>query len=194
MKKLIVASGNKDKISEIKQIIGEYYNIYSMKELGFDKYIEETGKTFLENALIKAKAVSEYFYEDALSDDSGLIVDALNGAPGIYSARYSGENATNDDNNKLLLKNLKNENNRKAEFFSCVVLYHTNGSYEFGEGRAFGRILYEERGKGGFGYDPLFFSDELKKSFGEALAEEKNIVSHRFKALMNLKSKLQGTK
>jgi XTP/dITP diphosphohydrolase len=194
MKKLIVASGNKNKIEEIKEILGDTYEIYSMKDMGFNEEIEETGNTFLENALIKAKTVSERFNEDVLSDDSGLCVSALNGAPAVYSARYSGINATDEKNNKLLLKNLINETDRNAKFVSCVVLYHAGGGYDYGEGSVKGVILNEYRGSGGFGYDPLFYCNELNKTFGEATAEEKNSISHRFRALMDLKKKIKEKK
>jgi len=190
MKKLIIASANENKIAEIKEILGDIYEICSMKDVGFNEEIEETGNTFFDNALIKAKIVSKRYNMDVLSDDSGLCVDVLNGAPGVFSARYSGINATDKKNNELLLKNLKGEPKRNAKFVSCVALCYADGSYEYGEGSIKGRILTDYRGEGGFGYDPLFFSYELNKTFGEATAEEKNKVSHRFRALMDLKNKL----
>jgi XTP/dITP diphosphohydrolase len=194
MKKLIVASGNKNKIKEIKEIIGGNYEVFSMKDLGFTEEIEETGSTFLENAYIKAKVVSEYFKADVISDDSGLYVEALNGAPGVYSARYSGENTTDKKNNELLLYNMKGITDRRAQFKSCVSLYYSSGNYIYGEGSVEGIILEEEKGNGGFGYDPLFFCNELGKTFGEANSEEKNKISHRFRALIDLKNKIQVKK
>lgn len=183
---IVVASGNKDKIREIKQIFGDV-KITSMKELGFDGDIPETGKTFKENAKIKAETIALKFRLPALADDSGLCVEALYGAPGIFSARFSGEG--DEANRKLLLKRLEGIVGRKAYFESAVCLCMPDGKTYFGEGRTHGRILQEEIGKNGFGYDCLFYSDDLKKSFGLASAEEKNSVSHRYRALCDLRKK-----
>ncbi len=190
MEKLVVASGNKGKIKEIKSILGSFYEVVSMGELGFNKDIEENGSTFFENALIKAKTVSKTLNCTALADDSGLMVEALNGAPGIYSARYSGEHGNDKSNRDLLLKNLQNKSNRKAKFVSSVVLYKVDGSYIEGYGETHGTILFEEQGDNGFGYDSIFLSDDLKVSFGIAPFEDKNKVSHRYRALIDLKSKI----
>ena len=192
MKKLVVASGNKGKIKEIKNILGGIYEVIPMAELGFNDDVEETGSTFFENALIKAKTVSIALNADALADDSGLVVDALNGAPGIYSARYAGEHGNDKLNRVLLLKNLKNEENRKAKFVSSVVLYKTDGTYLSGYGETLGTILYEEDGENGFGYDCIFKSDDLGVSFGIASFEDKNKVSHRFRALQDLYKKIDN--
>ena len=187
--KIIVASGNSHKIEEIRSIF-KGVELVSMQEAGFDGDIEETGKTFKENALIKARAVSEALHSPlpVMADDSGLCVDALNGAPGIYSARFSG--GTSADNRALLLKRMDNIPHRTAKFACTVCLYFPDGHYLFGEGFTHGRILFEEIGDRGFGYDPLFFSDDLNKSFGEAKESEKNSVSHRYRALQDLRSKL----
>ena len=185
--KIVVASGNAGKIREIREIFTGV-EIVSMQELGFSEEIEETGKTFKENAKIKAKTVAEKFGLPALADDSGLCVEALHGAPGIYSARFSGEG--DKENRKLLLKRLANISDRKAYFESAVCLCLPNGKTYFGEGRTHGRILQEEIGENGFGYDSLFYSVDLKKSFGLASAEEKNSVSHRYRALCDLRKKL----
>ena len=190
MKKLIVASSNKGKLKEIAEILKDYYEIVSMKEMGYSQEIEETGVTFFENSLIKAKSVSEYFKEDCLADDSGLMVDYLDGAPGIYSARFSGENATDESNRKLLLEKLDGVKNRKAHFVSSIVLYTKDGQVIQGNGQTDGEILYSEEGANGFGYDSLFYSYDLKKSFGVASSQEKNAVSHRYRALCDLKKKL----
>lgn len=190
MKTLVVASNNKGKIKEIKAILGGVYKVVTMAELGFTADIEENGSSFYENALIKAKAVSLALGVDALADDSGLCVTALNDAPGIYSARYSGEHGNDKDNNNLLLKNLENATDRSAKFVSSVVLHTANGEVFSGYGETHGNILYKEEGENGFGYDPLFYSTDLQKSFGVALAEEKNAVSHRYRALCDLKNKL----
>lgn len=189
MKKLIVASGNKGKLKEIAEIFKGEYEIVPMKEIGFTSDIEENGTTFYENALIKAKTVSEFCHEDCLADDSGLVVETLGGAPGIYSARYAGEHGDDKQNRQLLLKNLQNAENRKAHFVSSVVLYKKDGTIIEGYGETFGEILFEEQGENGFGYDCIFYSYDLEKSFGVASSEEKNKVSHRFRALVDLKEK-----
>ena len=187
IKKIIVASTNEGKIAEIKDLFTDV-EIVSMGELGFNEDIEETGKTFKENAKIKAETVAKRFSLPALADDSGLCVDALYGAPGIYSARFSGEGPA--ANRKLLLKRLENITDRAAHFESAVCLCFPDGKTYFGEGKTYGKILQEEIGTNGFGYDCLFFSNDLKKSFGVASEEEKNSVSHRFRALEDLKAKL----
>ena len=160
-----------------------------MGEVGFNEEIEENGSTFFENALIKAKAVSVALGVNALADDSGLCVDALGGAPGIYSARFSGVHGDDAANRKKLLnelKDLKNPEERKAKFVSSVVLYKRGGEVVSGMGETHGFIAFKEEGKNGFGYDSLFVSDDLGKSFGLASAEEKNSVSHRKRALIDL--------
>ncbi len=189
--KLVIASNNAHKIAEIKTIIGGFFEeIYSLKELHLEIDPEETGTTFEENALLKARAVTERTGMCALSDDSGLCVEALNGAPGVYSARYAGEGHDDAENNALLLRNLQGKTDRAAYFVSCVALTYPDGKAIVAEGRTKGSILTALKGNNGFGYDPLFYSDDLKKSFGEATAEEKNAVSHRGRALAALKEKL----
>lgn len=187
LEKIVVASGNKGKIAEIKAIFTGV-EIISMQELGFDEEIEETGKSFKENAKIKAETVAKRFNLPALSDDSGLCVECLHGAPGIYSARFSGEGDA--ANRKLLLKRMEHICDRRAYFESAVCLCLPNGKTYFGEGRTYGKILTEEIGTNGFGYDPLFYSQDLKKSFGLATEEEKNSVSHRYRALTDLRNKI----
>ncbi len=193
MKTIVVASGNRGKLREIAAIFGGF-EIVSMREAGFSGEIEENGSTFEENACIKARAVSQALGCMALADDSGLCVDALNGAPGVYSARYAGSHGDDAANNALLLKNLENvpAEKRTAYFESCVALCLADGRVIAAHGRAYGKILFAPQGDGGFGYDPLFFSDELGKSFGMAEEKEKNAVSHRAKALAALKEKLGG--
>lgn len=185
--KIVVASANKHKIDEIKSIFTGV-EIVSMQELGFDEDIEETGSTFKENAKIKAEAVAKRFNLPTLADDSGLCVESLHGAPGIYSARFSGEGEA--ENRKLLLKRMEHVTDRKAHFECAVCLCFPNGKTIFGVGRTRGKILQEEIGANGFGYDPLFYSLDLKKSFGLATNEEKNSVSHRYRALCDLRKKL----
>ncbi len=184
---LIAATGNQHKLAELRQILPEY-EILSAKEAGFFGDVEETGSTFRENALIKARAVCKATGKPSLADDSGLCVDALNGAPGVYSARYSG--GGDAQNRALLLKNLQGEKNRRAHFICCIALVFPDGEEYVAEGRTEGQILTEERGTGGFGYDSLFLSDDLGKSFAEAGEEEKNAVSHRSRAIKKLKELL----
>ena len=151
--------------------------------------IEETGKTFAENAFIKASTVQKLTNMAALADDSGLEVDALGGAPGVYSARYAGEDQNDKNNIKKLLKNMEKEENRKASFTTVLCLCYPSGKVVYAEGKTNGEILREERGNNGFGYDPVFYSYDLKRSFGEASEEEKNAVSHRGRALKALLAK-----
>lgn len=185
--KIVVASGNAHKIEEIKAIF-RGVELITMRDAGFTGDVEETGSTFKENALIKAQAVFNALRLPVLADDSGLCVDALGGAPGVYSARFSGGSSA--DNRALLLKRLENVSHRTA-YFACSVCYiGENGKPLFGEGFTRGRILFEEIGDKGFGYDSLFYSDDLQKSFGEATEEEKNSVSHRYRALCDLRGKL----
>ena len=188
MEKVIVAAtGNAHKLKEIRAIL-KGWQVLSASEAGFYSDVEETGATFEENALIKARAVCKATGRASLADDSGLCVEALGGAPGVYSARYSG--GGDRENRLLLLKNLQGETNRRAYFASAVALVFPSGEEIYAEGRTYGRILEEERGEHGFGYDSLFFSDDLKKSFGEAQEEEKNRVSHRGRALRALEEML----
>lgn len=190
MKKLVVASNNKGKIKEIKEILKDKYQVVSMGEMGYAGDIEENGETFFENALIKAKTISEFFGCDALADDSGLCVEALNGAPGVYSARYAGEHGDDKANRDLLLKNLDGKTNRRAKFVSSIVLVKADGSVVQGLGETYGTIGYIEEGTNGFGYDCIFISDDLGVSFGLASDEQKNSVSHRYRGLIDLLNNL----
>lgn len=188
---IVVASNNAHKINEIRKILGtKFDNIYSLKDLNIECDAEETAETFEGNALIKAEAVAKIANIPALSDDSGLCVDALNGAPGVHSARYSGTHGDDEKNIDTLLKNLDGVENRTARFVSAIVLYYPNGKTVVARGESTGKILYERKGNNGFGYDPVFYSNELQKSFGMATEEEKNSVSHRSKALKALLEKL----
>lgn len=190
MKTIIAATGNKGKLKEIREILKGKYEVKSMSEVGFDGVVVEDGTTFFENALKKAKTVSEALNADVLADDSGLCVEALGGAPGIYSARYSGSHGDDKANREKLLEVLKGVENRKAKFAASVVLYRKDGTYIRGDGETSGKIAFLEEGNGGFGYDPIFISDDLGKSFGLASAEEKNAVSHRKRALIDLEGRL----
>ncbi len=185
--KVVAATGNRHKLKEFREIFPDW-DIVSEREAGFSGEVEETGETFLENALLKARAVCRATGQPALADDSGIVVDALGGAPGVHSARYSG--GDDADNRALLLKNMQNAANRDAHFTSAIALVFPDGREVTAEGSTFGTILREERGSSGFGYDCLFYSSDLKKSFGEATDEEKNSVSHRGRALAALREKL----
>ncbi|MBR2499158.1 MAG: RdgB/HAM1 family non-canonical purine NTP pyrophosphatase [Clostridia bacterium] len=186
--KIVLASGNQHKIKEIAQMLPEY-EVVGYKQLGFDQEIIEDGNTFYENALIKAKTVSEALNLPALADDSGICVDALGGMPGIYSARYAGD-GVDAHNNALLLKNMQGIDNRNAKFVCCMVFYKPNGEIITATGETHGLVMDHEEGENGFGYDPLFYSLDLNKCLGIASAEEKNKISHRFRAIKQLKDKL----
>lgn len=187
--RLVVATGNMHKLREIAEIFTDF-EVVSQKEMGFDEDVEETGVTFAENALIKARAASKALNCIALADDSGLCVDALGGAPGVYSARYCGYHGDDQKNRDKLLENMQGVENRAAHFTSAIALVYPDGREVVVEGHTYGKILHEETGTGGFGYDCLFESDDLKKSFGLATAEEKNAVSHRFRGLQKLREKI----
>ena len=187
------ATNNPGKLKELRRILEKAgHTVKSLRELGITLDPEETGATFAENARIKAAAFCAASGLPTVADDSGLCVDALGGAPGIYSARYAGEHGNDKKNRALLLKNLENASDRAAYFECAAALAFPGGETLVATGKTYGSILTEERGEGGFGYDPVFFSDDLQKSFGEAAAAEKNAVSHRFRALTALKELAGG--
>lgn len=199
-KTVIVATKNAHKLSEMAALLDGVCGIElkSMKEIGLDAEIEENGTTFEENAKIKAREVCRITGMPAIADDSGLSVDYLSGEPGIYSARYAsenGQNASDDANNKKLLEKLKNvpECDRTARFVSAVALVLPDGREFSALGVCEGIIMREERGNGGFGYDPLFFCPEFSKTFGELSPEQKNSVSHRNRACLQLRKILENT-
>ena len=184
--KIAIATNNRNKLKEIRAVLGGFFDeMLSLGDLGIDVEIEETGATLTENALIKARTIRDMTGLASLADDSGLMCDALGGAPGVYSARYAGEEHDDAKNNALLLKNIAGKD-RTAHFCSVIALCLPDGREYTAEGRVDGVITEEARGNGGFGYDPLFFSPELGKTFAEASAEEKNSVSHRGRALRNM--------
>lgn len=191
IQKLIVATGNLHKLREICEIFADT-EVVSAAEAGFKEDTPETGESFEENALIKARAAAKALGLPALADDSGLCVDALGGAPGIFSARYSGEHGNDKANREKLLKELTGNKRRRARFRCAVALCFPNGKEITAIGETCGEILQEETGSNGFGYDSLFFSDDLQKSFGEASDKEKNAVSHRGRALNALKNKIES--
>lgn len=181
---LVLASGNKGKIKEISEMLPNFI-VKGYKEFGMDFEIEETGSTYYENAFIKAQTVSKILNLPVLADDSGLSVEVLNGEPGVYSARYAGD-GIDEHNNDKLLKNLEGEKNRKAKFICCMVYYINEKEHYTVEGQTEGEILFERQGNNGFGYDPIFYSYDLKKSLGVASDEEKNSISHRSRALKEI--------
>ncbi len=188
MKEIVLASNNKHKIKEVNEIL-KGYKILSMEDIGYTDDIIEDGDSFSENAIIKAKTISEYLKSknkniDVIADDSGLSCDALDGAPGIYSARYAG-NHNDQANRDKLRKELKGKD-KKASFICCIILYHPDGTYKEFIGKTDGTIIDEEKGNLDFGYDPIFLSNDINKTFGEATEEEKNSVSHRGRALQLL--------
>ncbi|EDS71863.1 XTP/dITP diphosphatase [Anaerofustis stercorihominis] len=188
MKEVIIASANKHKLDEIKSILKDY-KVISMAEAGFFDDIVEDGATFEENALIKAKAIHEKTGKLVLGDDSGLMVEYLNGEPGIYSARYAGEEKSDRKNNEKLLKALEGteRQDRSAKFVCTVGICYEDGTTETVRGEVKGIIGTEETGSGGFGYDPLFYIEELDKTYAELTFDEKNMVSHRRKAFTKAK-------
>lgn len=182
--KLAIATNNQHKLQEIRAILGDSFEeLLSLKDLGIDVDVEETGTTLEENAIIKARAILALSGIATLADDTGLMVDALNGAPGVYSARYAGEEHNDAKNRALLLKNLDGVKDRSAHFATVIALCYPDGKTLTASGRVNGEILLSERGTEGFGYDSLFFSTELSKTFAEATQAEKNSVSHRGRAL-----------
>ena len=192
--KIVLASRNKKKIAELQTLLGEYIEgieIFSLDDVGIYGEIVEDGNSFYENALIKARAAAASGYI-GVGDDSGLEVNALGGAPGIYSARYAGEHGDDSANNELLLKNLSGVADRSARFVCALACVFPDGRESICVlGEAKGEIIPEYRGKGGFGYDPLFYFPPLKKTFGELTAEEKNKISHRSDAIKKLAEKLR---
>ena len=189
-KKFVIASGNKEKLREISKILDNFdCEIISQSKLGIAS-VEETGSTFVDNAMIKARHATTESGLPAIADDSGLMVDALNGKPGIYSARYAGIGVSDDDNIDKLLAELRNirPEQRSAHFNCAVVWVSPDDSIEplVAEGQWFGQILTERRGRGGFGYDSIFFDPILKRSAAEMSNKEKNLQSHRGKAFRHL--------
>lgn len=196
MKRLILASNNKKKIKEMKEILKELnIEVKSLENENIDIDVIEDGETFEENAKKKAKEIYEFLLKRGdkdfivLADDSGLAVDYLNGEPGIYSARYAGEHGNDAKNNEKLLQKLRGvpKENRGAKFVCQLALFTDRGEYFKVTGEAKGCIVEELHGAGGFGYDPLFFYEQLNKTFAELTPEEKNEISHRGNALKELK-------
>lgn len=193
MKTVVLASNNNHKLKEFKEILKDY-EILSLKDIGFNDEIDETGSTFEENAIIKAKTIHEYLKNQnkdyiVIADDSGLCVNSLNGAPGVYSARYAGVHGDEKANRAKLQKELEGKD--RTAYFNCtIVVYYPNEEYKVFVGKTFGKITEEELGSKEFGYDCIFMSDDLNKTFGEASEEEKNSVSHRGRAIEEMLKEL----
>lgn len=189
--KFVLATHNPGKLAEMKAILsGLGVEVLSPAEAGVEVDVEETGSTFAENAMLKAKAVCAAAGLPAIADDSGLCVDALNGAPGVYSARYGGEGLDDRKRCLLLLRNLRGQTTRAAHFACAVACAFPNGDTLEAEGRCDGAIAFAPLGEGGFGYDPVFLLPEKGKTFGQIGPEEKSAVSHRGKALAAFAEKL----
>lgn len=190
--KLVLASKNKKKLEEMRQILSALgVEVISEADAGVDVDVEETGTTFAENAALKARAVCAASDLPAIADDSGLCVDALNGAPGVYSARYGGEGLDDVGRYRLLLENMRGMTDRRCGFVSAICCAFPNGDEITAQGECRGTLAYAPRGENGFGYDPIFFIPEKKKTFAELTAQEKHEISHRGKALREFKEKLE---
>lgn len=191
--RLIIASNNKDKITEIKAILAPFFDdIVSLREAGIDHETVEDGTSFMQNAEKKAREIAELSGCCAIADDSGLCVDALGGAPGIYSARFCGRHGDDAANNRLLLEKLEGQTNRRAHYTCATVLAFPDGRIITAEDYFHGEIAYEEKGTNGFGYDPLFYLPEYGCTSAEISPDEKNRISHRAKSLRALVKKLQA--
>lgn len=189
-----MATSNMDKVKEIRQILeGTEFQILSLKEAGLKLDIEETGSTFDENAAIKAEAVRDLTGQLAIADDSGLVIDYLDGAPGIYSSRFMGEDTPYPEKNRAILKKLENaaEEERSARFVCSMAIAWPDGHTDICRGVMEGRIAYEIAGEGGFGYDPIFYLPERGCTSAQLTAQEKNAISHRGKALREAVSVLK---
>ena len=192
MTKLVLASKNQKKLVEMNEILSHLgIEVCSEAEAGVDVEVEETGTTFEENSLLKAEAVMKASGMPAIADDSGLCVDALNGAPGVYSARYGGPELDDTGRYRLLLENMRGQTPRTAKFVSVITCCFPNGDVISVRGECPGTIAFAPMGEGGFGYDPVFFLPGLKKTFAQLTPEEKNAVSHRGKALEAFQVKLE---
>lgn len=179
---IVFATNNRHKLDEVRNILGKACRIVSLEEIGCHEDIPETAETLEGNALQKARYVKQHYGYDCFSDDTGLEVEALNNAPGVYSARYAGENKDSSANRKKLLTALENKSNRKARFRTVIALVWKEQEYLF-EGEVKGRIIDEERGTGGFGYDSVFIPEGYLQTFAEMGEELKNTISHRANAV-----------
>ncbi|MDD5938434.1 MAG: XTP/dITP diphosphatase [Clostridiales bacterium] len=191
--KMVLASRNAHKLVEMREILSRLgVEVVLESDVGVDVDVEETGETFEENAALKAKAVMAAAGLPAIADDSGLCVTALGGGPGVYSARYGGEGLTDKDRYELVLDGLRGQLDRSAKFVSCICCAFPNGDVLTARGECPGVITYSPRGEDGFGYDPIFFLPEQKKTFAQMTGAEKNAVSHRGRALAKFKTELEN--
>lgn len=179
--KLVFATHNLNKLKEVKEMVPEGIEILSLSDINCTEEIEETGTTLEENARIKVTYVKDHYGYDCFSDDSGLEIDSLNGAPGVYSARYAGEDKNNDNNIKKVWKNLKDKENKNGQF-RTIIAADIKGKKSLFEGIIRGTLINEKRGNGGFGYDPIFVPTGHSKTFAELEKKVKNTMSHRAKA------------
>ena len=190
--KYVLATHNPGKLKEMGAILARFgVEVVSPKDLGLTVDVEETGTTFAENAMLKAKAICAAAQLPAIADDSGLCVDALNGGPGVYSARYGGDGLDDRGRYMLLLNNMRGQTTRAAHFACAIACAFPNGDTLTAEGRCDGTIAFAPMGEGGFGYDPVFFVPEKAKTFGQLTAEEKSAISHRGRALESFVEKLE---
>ena len=190
--KFVLATHNPGKLKEMGDILARFgVEVVSPRDLGITVDVEETGTTFAENAMLKAKGICASAKLPAIADDSGLCVDALNGGPGVYSARYGGEGLDDKGRYMLLLNSMRGQPTRAAHFACAIACVFPNGDELTAEGRCDGTIAFAPMGEGGFGYDPVFFVPELKKTFGQLTAEEKSAISHRGRALAVFVEKLE---
>lgn len=188
--KVFIATGNKKKIDEIKPLLKDFEVLSIADGINIPE-VEENSDTFEGNSQKKALEIAKFLNMVAIADDSGLMVDALEGEPGVYSARYAGENANDSDNNKKLIQNLKGIGNRKAKFVSVISIAKPNGEVYSFRGEVEGIILDEARGNAGFGYDPYFYYVAYGKTFAELELSEKNAISHRARALSKMKKEIK---
>lgn len=190
--KMVLASKNPKKLEEMEAILSQLgIEVVMESEVGVDVEVEETGTTFEENAALKAVAVMEASGLPAIADDSGLCVDALGGGPGVYSARYGGEGLTDVDRYRLVLEGMQGQLERGAQFVSAICCAFPGGDRVEARGECAGVIAFAPQGENGFGYDPIFFLPEKKKTFAQLTSEEKNAISHRGKALEKFKTELE---
>jgi XTP/dITP diphosphohydrolase len=185
MKKLVFATNNPHKLEEVRAILQQKFEVAGLADIGCHKEIPETGTTLEENASIKSHYVVNQYQTDCFADDTGLEVDAMDGKPGVYSARYAGKNASYEQNVDKLLQQMEGKDKRKARFRTVVSLVMEGKEYLF-EGAIEGKIIHERKGSGGFGYDPVFVPDGYTQTFAEMNANMKNSISHRAKAVQKL--------
>ena len=185
MKQIVFATNNKNKLREIREIMSDLYEVLSLDDIGCHEEIVEDAETIEGNVKIKADFVTNKYHVDCFADDTGLEVEALNGAPGVYSARYAGEHCSYQDNVNKMLNAMRGKTNRKAAFRTVIALNLDGKSYTF-EGRCDGQIIESQRGTDGFGYDPIFMPDGFNQTFAEMSHEEKNAISHRGRATKKL--------